>query len=120
MSLIALLTEGAPLLWRSVFVIAAATGAYATVSIMRAVKLDATQVATVKATRWAFLLCYALIAVIAARPTLVTEDLALPLDHFQMEGILIALLIFLDVNVAWWFFSEPDSTTSDPSQPPAP
>ena len=107
MSLIALLTEGAPLLWRSVFIIAALTGAYATLSIMRAVKLDTTQVAAVKVTRWVFLLCYALIAVIAAVPTVVIEmDLAL--DHFQVEGILIGLLIFLDVNVAWWFFAEPD------------
>lgn len=113
MSLIALLTEGAPLLWRSVFVIAAVTGAYATFSIMRAVKADATQVAAVKVTRWVFLLCYALIAVVAAVPTIVIE-MGLTLDHFQVEGILIALLIFLDVNVAWWFFSEPESPSSDP------
>ena len=54
---------------------------------------------------------YALIAVIAAGPSLVT-DVGLSARALQAEAVLLTILVFVGVNVAWLLlFEEP--------QPPA-
>jgi hypothetical protein len=107
MSVMALLTDGAPLLWRTVFAVAALTGAAASLSVMRAVR-NRPQNAVTAAIRWLFIVGYLLIALFAAAPTL-SGSMGMALEPLQVEGFLVSVILFLDVNLAWSFFAQPES-----------
>lgn len=101
MSLMALLAVDNSFLWRSGFAAAAAFGllqAPRAVGALRWSSAPRTRVAQVVMTA-----LYALLLVIALRPTL-PGDLGLGLSGLEAEGILVALFVFLGVNVAWAHF----------------
>ena len=56
--------------------------------------------------RWLTIVLYALIAIVAVQPTLV-GTLGASLKPLQVEGLLLTLLVFVGVSVAWDFLAEP-------------
>ena len=55
--------------------------------------------------RWLTILLYALIAIVAFQPT--GRKLGASLKPLQVEGLLLTLLVFVGVSVAWDFLAEP-------------
>ena len=61
---------------------------------------------------------YALIAVIAAAPSLVSDS-GLPARAVHVEAVLLTILVFFGVNVAWLLlFEEPQPPARLPGQTP--
>jgi hypothetical protein len=106
MSLLALVNPASMTLWRVSFAVVAASGAIVLLLVRGSLPGTVGRVAYAAAVA-----LYALIAVIAAAPSLVT-DVGLPARAVQAEAVL-TLLVFTGVNVAWLLlFEEP--------RPPAP
>jgi len=57
---------------------------------------------------------YALIAVIAAAPSLVS-DVGLSVRALQVEAVLLTVLVFFGVNVAWLLLFEETPAESTPT-----
>ena len=107
MSLLALVDPASVTLWRVSFAVVAASGAIVLLLVRGSLPGTVGQVAYLAA-----VVLYALIAVIAAVPSLVT-DVGLSARAVQVEAVLLTILVFFGVNVAWLLlFEEP--------QPPAP
>jgi len=107
MSLLALVNPDSVTLWRVSFAVVAASGAIVLLLVRGSLPGTVGQVAYLAA-----VVLYALIAVIAAVPSLVT-DIGLSAQAVQVEAVLLTILVFFGVNVAWLLlFEEP--------QPPAP
>jgi hypothetical protein len=104
MSLVSLLAADVKVLWRVGFAAAALLGAIETLAMIVTARPSASRSLGALA-RWVVLVLYALIAVIAVDPTL-PAALGLGLKAIEVEGLLITLLLFLGVNLAWLFFTE--------------
>ena len=108
MSLLALVNPASATLWRVSFAVVAASGAIVLLlvrgSLPGAVGLVAYLAAVV---------LYAVIAVIAAVPSLVT-GIGLSARALQAEAVLLTILVFFGVNVAWLLlFEEPQPPARD-------
>jgi hypothetical protein len=112
MSLLALVNPASMTLWRVSFAVVAASGAIVLLLVRGSLPGTVGRVAYAAA-----VVLYALIAVIAAAPGLVT-DAGLPARALQAEAVLLTLLVFTGVNVAWLLlFEEPRPPT--PRRSPA-
>ncbi len=103
MSLTALLATENNALWRFGFGIAAVIGAVHTLSLLRGGVRHA-------ASRWVMLALYVVIGVLAAFPR-APRSLGLDLSGLAVEGTIVALFIFLGVNIAWQYFMTPSDTS---------
>ena len=100
------------LIWRLTFIVAAGLGLVATVLLILsgdrqpgAPRRRPTRALFTRYGRWLIALLYAAVTVVAISPAL-----AKPLGGvsvLQVEGILLTLLVFLGVSVAWEFLAEP-------------
>ena len=107
MSLLSLVNPASTTLWRVSFTVVAASGAIVLLLVRGSLPGTIGRAAYLAAVA-----LYALIAVIAAVPSLVT-DIGLTVRALQAEAVLLTILVFAGVNVAWLLlFEEP--------QPPAP
>jgi hypothetical protein len=107
MSLLSLVDPASMTLWRVSFAVVAASGAIVLLLVRGSLPGTVGRLAYVAAVA-----LYALIAVIAAVPSLVT-DVGLTARALQAEAVLLTILVFVGVNVAWLLlFEEP--------HPPAP
>lgn len=102
MSLLALVNPASVTLWRVSFAVVAASGAIVLLLVRGSLPGAVGRVAYLTAVA-----LYALIAVIAAVPSLVA-DVGLSALAVQAEAVLLTILVFFGVNVAWLLlFEEP-------------
>ena len=102
MCLLALVSPGSMTLWRVSFAVVAASGAIVLLLVRGSLPGAVGRVAYLAA-----VVLYALIAVIAAVPSLVT-GVGLSARAVQVEAVLLTILVFFGVNVAWLLlFEEP-------------
>jgi len=109
MSLGAMIAGDVKILWRLVFIIACAFGILAMVFLTVGAAKDGGRTRGgffIRQGRWLTIALYALIALVAAKPALagVFGGSLMPL---QVEGLLLTLLVFVGVSVAWDFLAEP-------------
>ena len=104
MSLLSMLSGDAPVLWRLSFGGAGVLGLVATVLIVTGTPTDSTGGWVRPAALFVAAPLYALITLFAIWPPLAVDLLGL--QPLQVEGILLSLLVFLGVNLAWSLFWE--------------
>ncbi len=109
MSLGAMIAGDIKILWRLVFIVACAFGILAMLFLSVRTSTDDGKTYHgffIRQGRWLTIALYALIAVIAARPDL-AGIFGGSLKPLQVEGLLLTLLVFVGVSVAWDFLAEP-------------
>lgn len=111
MSLGALLTSDAPIVWRLTFGAAGIAGMAAVVMASRGVKEPTGAIAAIGRAEWIALPLYAILTLVAIRPDLVQS--AIGLIPLQVEGIVMTLLVFLGIVFAWGLFTEPHPHGTD-------
>ena len=109
MSLGAMIAGDVTILWRLVFIVACGFGILAMIFLTignSAAGAKPHHGFFIHQGRWLTVALYALIAIVAAKPTLagVFGGSLMPL---QVEGLLLTLLVFVGVSVAWDFLAEP-------------
>ena len=105
MSLGALLTGDAPIIWRLTFGLAGVAGMVAVVTASRGIVHPTGAIASIGRYEWIALPLYAVLTVVAIRPELVEERVGLA--PLQVEGAVMTLLVFLGIIFAWTLFTEP-------------
>lgn len=108
MSLGALLTGDAPLVWRLTFGVAGVAGMTAVVVASRGIANPTGAIAAIGRYEWVALPMYAVLTLVAIRPDLVQS--AVGLAALQVEGVIMTLLVFLGIVFAWALFTEPHPT----------
>ncbi|HET6319508.1 MAG TPA: hypothetical protein VFG86_23875 [Chloroflexota bacterium] len=103
MSLGAQLAADARWVWQVVFFVAAVGGLISALFFIRTTGAGAAP-GLMRRARWLVLVLYGLIAVFAAFPDWAA---VLGLKPLQVEGLVLALLVFLGVNFAWAYLAEP-------------
>lgn len=112
MSLVSLISEDHPALWRLAFGIAGAIGAAEVVlSLLRASSEPRRE------RRGDQLLAltlpfYLAILAIAIRPTL-AQDIGIDLKPLETEAVVVSVLLFLGINYGWLLFMEPPHPPED-------
>jgi hypothetical protein len=113
MSLGAMIAGDIKILWRLVFIVACGFGILAMIFLSvgaPAPKAKPNGGFFIRQGRWLTIVLYALIAIVAVQPTLVGA-LGAGLKPLQVEGLLLTLLVFVGVSVAWDFLAEPSGST---------
>ena len=105
MSLGALLTGDAPLVWRLTFGSAGVAGMIAVVVASRGIKDPTGAIAAIGRFEWVALPLYAVLTIVAIRPDLIRTTVGL--EPLQVEGVIMTLLVFLGIVFAWALFTEP-------------
>ncbi len=106
MSLTALLAVENNALWRVGFGVAGLAGALQTAYVIATPATFGVRRGVLRAGRWLQLVLYALIALVALRPTL-ADDIGLDVSGLAVEGAIVAVFIFLNVNAAFAYFMHP-------------
>lgn len=114
MGLLAQVAPQEATLWRSSFTVAAVLGAAGVLFLGASVTQVRGSTTTVALLRWAILPVYLAIAAFAAIEDL-PRLLGLTLNALQIEGVLLAVLVFLGAHLAW--VAAPASTPAE-SEPP--
>jgi hypothetical protein len=111
MSLGALLTGDAPIVWRLTFGTAGIAGMVAVVIASRGVTDPTGAIAAVGRFEWLALPLYAILTLVAFRPEFIRDNFQLmPL---QVEGVVMTFLVFLGIVFAWALFTEPHAGRSN-------
>ncbi len=105
MSLAALLAVENNFLWRVGFGVAAAIGVAQTIYFLVTSDTGSARL-TLRLGRWLMLVLYALIGVVAIRPTL-PREIGIDASALAVEATMVTLFIFLGVNLAWSYFMHP-------------
>ena len=105
MSLGALLTADAPLVWRLTFGVAGITGMIAVIVASRGIPDPTGAIAAIGRFELVAFPLYAIITLVAIRPDLVRT--AVGIEPLQVEGTVMTLLVFLGIIFAWALFTEP-------------
>jgi hypothetical protein len=106
MSLLALLSPQAHLLWQAAFIVASGLGAFETLALLLGERAPAGSWLAV-ALRWSGAVFYTAIAALALASLVPTLNAALRGSALTVSGILITLLIVSGVTLAWTYFIEP-------------
>jgi hypothetical protein len=112
MSLFPLIDPASTALWRISFAVIAGSGA-----IVLALVRGAVPARTGQAAFLAAVILYALIAVLAAFPGIVT-GLGMTVAPLRIEAVLLTILVFLGVNVAWLLLFDHTSPTAHSTSTP--
>jgi hypothetical protein len=107
MSLGALLTGDAPLIWRLTFGLAGIAGMLAVILASRGIKEPTGAIAAIGRWEWVALPLYAVLTLVAFRPELIRTTFGL--DPLQVEGVIMTLLVFFGIVFAWALFTEPQT-----------
>jgi hypothetical protein len=105
MSLGALLTANAPLIWRLTFGTAGIAGIIAVIVASRWVKQPTGAIATIGRFEWIAVPLYLVLTIVAFDPDLIRTNFQL--EPLQVEGAIMTLLVFLGILFAWALFTEP-------------
>jgi hypothetical protein len=104
MSLLSLVAPTSTAMWRASFATAALVGAGALVYLAFS-RTNVRPSPFNEALRWGADLLFVLVALVALRPRLV-HDIGLNATGLQVEAVLLSLLVFLGVTVAWFLMFE--------------
>lgn len=104
MSLVSLLEAEGRLLWRVTFASAAVLGAVQALFTLFSEQRSGMYRRAIRLIQWGGFVLYALVAVVALLPDLVSS-VGLEVASLQVEGIFLALLVFLGVNTTWAQFA---------------
>ncbi len=106
MSLVSLISEDHPALWRSAFGIAGAIGAVEVVLSLLRAREEPRRERHGDQLLALTLPFYLLIVAIAIHPSL-ASDVGIQLKPLETEAIVVSVLFFLGINYAWLLFMEP-------------
>lgn len=106
MSLLALLSPQAHLLWQAAFIVASGLGVFETLALLLGKRASAGSWLAV-ALRWSGAVLYTAIAALALASLVPALNAALRGSALTVSGILITLLIVSGVTLAWTYFIEP-------------
>lgn len=109
MGLLSLVDSSSTMLWQVSFAVVAAGGVIVLLAVRGPIPQGLGLAAYVAA-----ILLYALVALVAIAPSLV-EDAGFSIRALRVEAIVLILLVFLGVNVAWLLVF--DDTTPDSTRP---
>jgi hypothetical protein len=112
MSLGALLTTDAPLVWRLTFGTAGVVGIIAVVVGSRGVKDPTGVIAALGRYEWLAVPLYLVITLVAINPDAIKS--ATGLLPLQVEGAVMTLLVGLGILFAWALFTEPQTAGTSP------
>ena len=115
MSVLSLVAPDIGWLWRVTFSTAGILGLIGAVFVVRTLRDDHDCPRLVRVIEWVAIPVYAIISIMAIAPEMVA-GLGLGLSALQVEGIMLALLLFFGVQAAWILMIEP---TREQTQPPA-
>jgi hypothetical protein len=110
MSVLSLVAPGTPWLWQATFTIAGVLGAFGAISVLRTLREEYDCPRIARMVEWLAVPVYGLVAVIALAPAVIGGFLGLA--PLQLEGIALAVLIFLGAEVAWILMVEPTREAS--------
>ncbi len=113
MSILSLVAPDVPWLWRVIFATAGAIGLVGAVYFARTLRQEHDCPRIVRVVEWVVIPIYAVVTAIALAPEFV-RSLGLELTPLQIEGIILAVLLFLGVQAAWVLLIEPP-THPEPS-----
>ena len=105
MSLGALLTGDAPIVWRLTFGTAGIAGMVAVVVASRGIEDPTGAIASIGRFEWVAFPLYAILTLVAFRPEIVQDSIQLA--PLQVEGVVMTFLVFLGIMFAWLLFTEP-------------
>jgi hypothetical protein len=105
MSMAAQIGGDLALLWRMVFAVVGVMGLMTTLESIPRVMAGYPNLSFLKYGRWFMVLLYVALIFVAVAPNLTA--LIKPLKPIQIEGILVSLMLFVGVNIAWEFMSQP-------------
>ena len=111
MSLGALLTGDAPIVWRLTFGMAGIAGMVAVVLASRGVTEPTGAIAAIGRWEWLALPLYAILTIVALSPDLLKGT---QLAALQVEGIVMTLLVLIGIIFAWLLFTDPSTRPLDP------
>ena len=115
MSLVSLISEDHPALWRSAFGIAGAIGAAEVVLSLLRAREEPRREKRGDQLLALTLPFYLLIVAIAIHPSL-ASDLGIHLKPLETEAIVVSVLFFLGINYAWLLFMEPPHSLDEPER----
>jgi hypothetical protein len=107
MSLGALLTGDAPVVWRLTFGLAGIAGMTAVVLASRGVAEPTGAIAAIGRWEWLELPLYAVLTIVAIDPELVRSGT--DLQPLQVEGAVMTLLVLVGIMFAWLLFTDPQT-----------
>lgn len=113
MGLLSLIDPSSNWIWRISFAVIAAVGALSLLALGRWGRTDRDSV-VIAGAFWVGLVLYALVAVEAAAPSLLSTWVSL--EPLQVEALLLSALVFLGVNVAWLFLFDEEPESDVPVQ----
>lgn len=118
MSVLSLVDTTGSFFWRLVFALAGIAGVVGALMVSSAVTTELGQDRLAAVMLWISLPVYALVVAVAVVPDVAAM---VSLAPRQLEGILIALVLLLGINAAWFLSTAPDPATDHGSTtPPAP
>lgn len=104
MSLLSLVDTQSSVLWRIVFTFAGLAGIAGALLVSDAIRTEFGRGRLGAALLWVALPVYALIVLVAIAPDVSST---VNLDPRQVEGVLMALVVLLGINAAWFLTMEP-------------
>ncbi|MEO5884982.1 MAG: hypothetical protein ABIQ58_05645 [Candidatus Limnocylindrales bacterium] len=110
MSILSLVAPDVGWLWRVTFATAGLIGIIGTVYVVRTLRVENDCPRLAQAIEWVAIPVYAIVTIVAAAPEL-ASNLGLGLSALQVEGIILAILLFFGVNAAWILMIEPPRAT---------
>jgi hypothetical protein len=112
MSMAAQIGGDLALLWRMVFAVVGVMGLMTALWSIPRVMARYPNLSFLKYGRWFMVLLYIALIFVAVAPNLAI--LIKPLKPIQLEGMLVSLILFVGVNVAWEFMSQPKDEYAQP------
>jgi hypothetical protein len=106
MSALALVAPDLGILWRITFMSAGLLGLFAAGYVARTLTDERDCPRLVRVIEWVAIPIYALIAIVAVVPEAV-RSLGIGLTPLQVEGIILAIVLFFGVQAAWILMVEP-------------
>ncbi len=106
MCLIALVPDDARIIWRLTFGLSGLVGIISTILVVATTKADTGSMQLICVGQWLIAPLYALVALLAFNPAL-AQVVGINLAPLEIEGLVIGLLLFVGVNLAWIFLAEP-------------
>ena len=118
MAVLSLVAPDVGWLWRFAFTTAGLLGLLGVLLVVRVLRAEAECPRIVQGIQWLVLPVYALVTLLALLPELVGA-LGLDLRPLQVEGIILATLLFLGVQSAWVMMVELGTETATDPEPKA-
>jgi hypothetical protein len=115
MSLVSLISEAHPAIWRLAFGISAGIGALEVVLSLAYASSEPQRHRLIQALLALTLPLYLVIVAVAIHPAL-ARDLGIHLKPLETEAIVVSLVLFIGINYGWLLFMEPARAVAEPER----